>query len=116
MILTSYNKGLLAEFLASIFLVLRGYKILNKRYKTKVGEIDIVARKGNYIHFVEVKLRKNQALAKEAISYKNQVRVTNAAKIYLQKNQKYLNYNLSFDAISVNFPLRINFIKNAWGE
>lgn len=116
MILTSYNKGLLAEFLSSLFLMLRGYKILNKRYKTKVGEIDIIALKGKTIHFVEVKLRKDQDLAKEAINSKNQFRVMNAAKVYLQKNKKYLNYNLSFDAISVNFPLRINFIKNAWSE
>lgn len=114
--MTSYTKGILTEYFACLFLIIRGYSILKTRYKTKFGEIDIIAKKKKSIHFVEVKYRKTEAKAKTAISGKNKQRVLNSAKLFIQRNQKYTNYTLCFDAIVVSIPLKIKIIKNAWGE
>ena len=114
--ITSYTKGVFAEYLACIFLIIRGYSILKMRYKTKLGEIGIIARKRKTIHFIEVKLRKTQSKAKYAITLKNQSRVMNSAKLFMQSNSKYNSYDLCFDAITVILPLKVNLIKNAWGE
>lgn len=51
------RKGRRAEAIAALFLQLKGYRILARRAKTRVGEIDLVARKGNTLVFVEVKAR-----------------------------------------------------------
>lgn len=50
-------KGRRAETIAALFLQLKGYRILDRRVRTRVGEIDLVARKGNTLVFVEVKAR-----------------------------------------------------------
>lgn len=50
-------RGRRAEAIAAVFLQLKGYRILARRVRTKVGEIDLVARKGDTLVFVEVKAR-----------------------------------------------------------
>lgn len=50
-------KGRRAETIAALFLQLKGYRILARRVQTRVGEIDLVARKGDTLVFVEVKAR-----------------------------------------------------------
>jgi putative endonuclease len=50
-------KGRRAETIAALFLQLKGYRILARRVRTRVGEIDLVARKGDTLVFVEVKAR-----------------------------------------------------------
>jgi putative endonuclease len=54
----AYRSGLVAETLAALMLRLKGYAIVAQRYKTPVGEIDLVALKGRRLAFVEVKRRK----------------------------------------------------------
>jgi putative endonuclease len=51
------SKGRRAEWLAALFLQAKGYRILARRVRTRVGEIDIIARKGDTLVFVEVKAR-----------------------------------------------------------
>ena len=53
--LKAYEQGHAAESIAAFYLMLRGYRILKRRYKTPVGEIDIIAKKDSALHFVEVK-------------------------------------------------------------
>ena len=50
-----YKFGLIAEYISIIILFFKGYKILENRYKTKLGEVDIIASKASHIVFVEVK-------------------------------------------------------------
>ena len=52
-----YARGLVAEGIAAWLLRLKGYRVLATRYRTPLGEIDIVARRGKVLAFVEVKAR-----------------------------------------------------------
>ena len=81
------------------FLRSRGYHILEKRFKTHAGEIDIIAQNGKTLIFVEVKLRKTKEAAAESIDKKNQKRVRNAAELYLQQHPEYTECEMRFDAL-----------------
>lgn len=111
---TSYDKGIFAERLASIYLVLKGYRILQSRYKTGYGEIDLIARKGKTIIFVEVKQRQNEREGAEAITGKSQSRISNAAKQFISRNSRYADYDFRFDALLFIPPFFIRHLDNAW--
>jgi putative endonuclease len=96
---TSHAKGIRAENWGALFLMLKGYRILDMRVKTRLGEIDLVARRGDKLCFVEVKLRKTPEAAAEAIHDLNQERVRRAAELYLQKHPRYTVHDISFDAL-----------------
>ena len=59
----TYDRGLWAENVAKIYLTFKGYRILQSRFKSPVGEIDIIAKKKNAIIFIEVKARKTETQA-----------------------------------------------------
>jgi len=88
---TSYQVGLYSEFLARMYLRLHGYKILKKRFttgkNTNRAELDIIARRGKTIVFVEVKARKSISAAWEAITPHQAARLRRAAETYLIKNR-----------------------------
>ncbi len=111
----SYFFGLLAEYYVIFLLFFKGYKILEHRYKTKLGEIDLIFKKGNNIIAVEVKARKNKNLQiGEVVSRKQLTRILNSLKIFLNKNEIYSNFNSRVDVILVYNFLRVQHIKNAW--
>lgn len=97
----SYRKGLLAEAACEAFLRVKGYQILARRYKTRVGEVDIVARQGEVLVFVEVKARRNLCDALEAVSPKAQARIANAARMFLAENQNMAHLMVRFDVMAV---------------
>lgn len=78
-----YKAGIWAEYYAAGLLFLKGYKILKMRYKTKVGEVDVVAKRGKTICFVEVKYRQDFDKAIEAITVKSQSRIRRASQHFL---------------------------------
>ena len=96
---TGYQKGLWAERLAAWYLRLKGYGILGMRYKTRVGEIDVIAKRGKTLVFVEVKHRQNVIAALEAVHADNQARVRRAAELYLQKHPRYTGHDMRFDVL-----------------
>lgn len=81
--------GELGERTAAVYLRKQGYRILCKNFYTRYGEIDIVASKGEYIVFVEVKTRKPDSLVtgEEAVTAAKAGRLKAAAALYLEKNQ-----------------------------
>lgn len=97
--MTGHRTGLRAEFWACWYLRLKGYRILATRYKTRVGEIDVIARRGRRLAFVEVKARTTEQAALEAIHADNQARVRRAAELYLQKYPRYTGLETRFDAL-----------------
>lgn len=96
----TYQRGLHAETVAVWFLRLKGYKILVRRYKTKVGEIDIIARRGNKIIFTEVKARPSIDIALESITPSMRRRIEKTALTYMAQND-INNCDVQFDVIAV---------------
>lgn len=111
---TSYKKGLLAELYAEYFLRLKFYRILEKRYKTPFGEIDLIARKGNYIVCTEVKYRPTQDQGMEAVSPKSQKRIIHAAQHFISHHPQLNNTNIRFDIVTITPHFGIRHHKNAW--
>ena len=81
--------GISGEDLACAELVRRGYAILERRYRTRHGEIDIVARDGDTLVFVEVKVKVTEEFgtAAEAVTRRKQRRVASMAAEYLARNR-----------------------------
>lgn len=75
----NYRKGLWAECQAACYLWCKGYRILAWRYKTPVGEIDLVARKKSTLVFVEVKARTSRVTGLDAVSSSSWQRIARAA-------------------------------------
>lgn len=98
---SNFLKGTGAEAIARQALAARGYTILNQRYRTPAGEIDIVARRGGDLGFVEVKARKSADEAAWSITPRQQRRIAEAASIWLQEFPSECTGNITFDAILV---------------
>ncbi len=103
--------GRRAERYAALWLWVRGYKILEMRYKTREGEIDIIARKGDVLACIEVKQRSKASHAVEAVSYASEQRIMAAAEIYVTRNPYLLeeDFELRFDVLYV-------IGKSGWGR
>ncbi|MFH1611520.1 MAG: YraN family protein [Patescibacteria group bacterium] len=76
-----------AEDLAARFLVSKGYKIIKRQYKTRAGEIDLIARDGDEIVFVEVKARHGREFGfpEESVTAVKLRKIQATAELYLQK-------------------------------
>ncbi|MCL2702913.1 MAG: YraN family protein [Defluviitaleaceae bacterium] len=83
-----FDKGIYGETIAEGYLRAKGYEILKTRYRCPYGEIDLVARHGIVIVFIEVKLRKtpNTGLAAESVTLKKQRRIIHSALHYIGAN------------------------------
>ena len=99
--LKAYRKGHRAEWLAAIALVFRGYKIEARRFKTPVGEVDLIARKGDLISFIEVKARATHQAALDSVSYTAQQRISKAGKWWLSQQKDFHQLSWRFDVITV---------------
>ncbi len=80
---SAFRFGLSAESRAAALLIAKGYRILARRFRTPLGEIDIVARRRGVLVFVEVKARDSFDSAAEAIGKRQQSRIIAAAQLWL---------------------------------
>ncbi len=78
---TAEQRGRQAERIAAWWLRLKGWQIVGRRMRTPAGEVDLVARRGGMIAFVEVKRRANDAQLDLAIDHRRLARVAAAAEI-----------------------------------
>lgn len=99
--LAAYRRGLFAETLAAWLLRLRLYRILARRYRTPSGEIDLIARRGRTIVFVEVKSRPSETEALEAVGAKTRRRIVRAAELWLAAHPDAAGFNFRFDVIAI---------------
>lgn len=110
----AWRWGVLAERFCIWMLRLQGYRVLATRYKTKVGEVDIIARRWGTIAFIEVKARPTLASGLECISARQRERIAHAAQIFLSRTRKKDFNQLRFDVMVV-VPWRLPYhLKNAW--
>jgi len=94
--------GKIGETLAEKYLIKQGYKILEKNFRSRYGEIDLVVTKGSSIKFVEVKTRigTSKGMPYEAVNFYKIKHLERACQYFLlKKNLK--NYKLSLDVISI---------------
>ena len=97
----AFRTGLSAENRAAALLMAKGYRILAKRFKTPHGEIDLVAKKGNLVVFVEVKARARLDDAAYAVTPRQQARIIDAAQGWLMTHPEHAEFDLRFDAILI---------------
>lgn len=118
----SYKKdiGNLGENIAENYLIDRGYIILDRNFRCKTGEIDIIAKDGIYISFIEVKTRYGTLYGTpgESVNYLKQYRIYKTAQMYILK-KRLNNFNFRFDVIEVilnhiNNDFSIKLIKDAF--
>ena len=93
--------GLSAEMRAAAFLLAKGYRIAARRWRSAAGEIDIVARRGNLLIFVEVKARPSFDDAAYSVTPRQKQRIAAAAAIWLADHADDANRDMRFDAILV---------------
>ena len=97
----AHRFGLRAESIAALLLRVKGYQVLDRRFSAAGGEIDLVARRGATIAFVEVKARDGLDAAAEAITEAKRRRIGRAARVWLARNPWAAAFNLRGDAVFV---------------
>lgn len=100
--ISNKEKGNLGELAALNYLIQNDYIILDRNFRTKYGEIDIIAKDKDYIVFVEVKTRKDLKLGLpcESVTANKQHRIARMALLYIAKN-KLQDYSFRFDVIEI---------------
>ena len=112
----AFRLGHVAETLCLWHLRLRGYRILARRYRVPVGEIDLVARRGAVLAAIEVKARPSLAAAGEAVTTRQRRRVARALAHFLATRPDLAGLSLRFDVMLVT-PRRLpQHIPDAWRD
>ncbi len=123
--------GQSGEKTAADFLSRKGYTLLEKNYRTRTAEIDIIAKEGDCLCFVEVKTRTSlkKGLPKESVNHNKQQKLISGASFYLKEKRLY-NQRVRFDVVEIFFTsntsestpegtpdrnIEITLIKNAFG-
>lgn len=108
--------GRRAEVYAAMFLRLKGYQILEQRYKSHHCEIDIIARKKDVLVIIEVKFRKTLTEAQDSLTDYAQRRIIQAAESYYARTPKAQSLSIRFDAVYVVGRGRIIHEIDAWRD
>lgn len=108
----AYAKGLQSEKRAVHYLRGRDFLILARRYKTPLGEIDLIALKDRVLHVVEVKARPTLFKARNAIATRQRRRIVQATELFLQETTPAYE-ELRFDALFLT-ENQICFLEDAW--
>jgi putative endonuclease len=97
----AFRTGLSAESRAAALLIAKGYRIVARRFRTPVGEVDIVARRRNVLVFVEVKARVRLDDAAECLTPRQQRRIAAAAAAWLAEHPDDVASDIRFDVVLV---------------
>jgi len=107
-----------SESIAVTHLIKSGYKILERNFRTKLGEIDIIAKDRDTLVFVEVKAKRSVRFGdpKEAVTPKKQRKISKVALYYLKATNQ-IHVKARFDVVairSIQDNLRVEIVKNAF--
>src|SRR5438552_8215581 len=97
----AFRTGISAESRAAAFLIAKGFRILARRWRSPVGEIDIVARRRRLLIFVEVKARENLDDAAWSVTDRQRARIVAAAEAWLAMRPDDSIEDMRFDAVLV---------------
>lgn len=110
--------GQWGEDAASLHLKKQGMKIVERNYRNRIGEIDIIAKDGETLVFIEVKSRKSRAFGEptEAVTVRKQQQILRVAQAYLVKHGG-IDRAVRFDVVSIvsGKQLTVEHVKNAFG-
>lgn len=98
----SEEAGRTAEALALWYLRLKGWRLLAQRYKSPVGEVDLVMRRRNVTAFIEVKARKSLDGAVESVSPRQARRISAAARHFLAQDRRAALQSCRFDIVALS--------------
>ena len=96
------TRGRGGEQRAALALLLKGYRIVGRNFRTPLGEIDIIARKRDLIVFVEVKARPRPAQAVDAVGWEARRRIAGAARQWIARQRDGDRLSWRFDIIAVS--------------
>jgi putative endonuclease len=99
--IAAFGLGISAESRAAAWLIAHGYRILARRWKSPLGEIDIIAARRHLLIFVEVKARATLDGAAESVTERQKQRIAAAAEAWLAGNPQPAIRDIRFDAILV---------------
>jgi len=109
------KRGRRGELVATLLLLAKGYRILGRRVRTPLGEIDLVARSPDgLVCFIEVKARNAFADAVEAVMPRQQARIARAAELFLAQRPVLRAKGARFDTITVTRGRFPQHLKDAW--
>ncbi len=100
------KRGHAAEYWAALYLMLKGYRILAMRYRTPLGEVDLIARRKDVVAFIEVKARRTEMGGVDAVTYASQQRIRASADLWLSRRRDAAKLSLRFDIMAV-IPRRL---------
>jgi putative endonuclease len=114
--LAAERHGRRSERMAALLLMLKGYRILGRRVRTKLGELDLVALSPRgIVCFVEVKARGGGVrTAEESLGVRQRQRIERAAQLFLAKRPALQNRSVRFDLITVSSGGMPRHNKGAW--
>jgi putative endonuclease len=95
----AYRHGHIAEAAAMLFLLAKGFRPVARRYKTPLGEVDLIVKRGRLIAFVEVKARTLERDALESVGRSSEKRIADAADLWLAKHPAAAGYDLRYDMV-----------------
>ncbi len=109
--------GRMGEEKAADYLAKRGYQILERNYRCRLGEIDLIAKDGRYLVFIEVKYRTNGGCGDpaEAVDFKKQNKIYQTARYYLYRHGYSENQPCRFDVAAVYGNGSIRYVTHAFG-
>jgi len=97
----TYVKGLQGEWLAAWALRVRGWRILARRWSCRLGEVDLIARRGRLVIFVEVKARRDIETALAYLTERQWQRIEATADIFLARHNELQDGSWRFDAVCI---------------
>ena len=109
-----YYLGQLTEIYICFILLLKGYSIVKWRFKNKLGEVDIIAKKSGVWIFVEVKKRKSIEDAIFSLQTKQMISIKKAAIFYIKRKNNDYFVDMRFDFMAVGKFFVFKHFKNYW--
>ena len=117
---STVQKGYEGEDRAVQYLESHGYEILARNFRTRGGEIDIIASKDDVLVFVEVKAlpHGNTEILAHELNLRKQQKIIETAKFYLEKYRQYNSRVIRFDVLAIDVPglEPVHHIANAFSE
>ena len=99
--LKAFRRGQVSEYIAALYLAAKGFRIRAIRYRTRLGEIDIIARRGDLVVCVEVKARRDVGAAVFAVTGTAQQRIRAASELWLARQPDAHRLSLRYDIVAV---------------